>query len=89
MGGGIGYLNRRYGLSIDNLLSADLSRADAIFVFLWPGLMAKLRGKVLAEMRPGSLIVSYEHRFPEWEPEKRDEKLHVFLYRVPERALRP
>lgn len=46
-----------------NLLDADLSEADLVYAFLSPWLMKKLRCKVLREMKAGSVLVSYDHRF--------------------------
>jgi len=69
-----------------NLLEADISSADVVFVFLWSRIMERLKEKITSEMKPGSLVVSYWHRFRGWEPEASDEKLRVYLYRVPHTA---
>lgn len=69
-----------------NLLQADISKADVVFVFLWDGIMQKLKTKVLAEMKPGALVVSYYHQFHGWEPERQDKAKRVYAYRVPPRA---
>jgi ribosomal protein L11 methylase PrmA len=66
-----------------NLMSADISKADIVYVFLWEGIMQRLREKVLREMKPGSVVVSYYHRFAGWQPEREDKDKRVYLYRVP------
>jgi hypothetical protein len=66
-----------------NLLEADISGADVVYVFLWPGIMEKVRSKVLKEMRPGALVVSYWHRFRDWTPEVEEPELRVYAYRIP------
>jgi len=72
-----------------NLLDADISQADFVFVFLWDGIMQKLGYKAIREMKTGSMIVSYYHRILGWEPEREDAKNRVFLYKVPEKVLEP
>jgi predicted O-methyltransferase YrrM len=66
-----------------DLLEADISAADIVFVFLWHGIMQKLKDKALREMKPGSLVVSYFHEFDGWTPERQDRKAKVYLYRIP------
>ena len=72
-----------------NLLDVDLSEADVAIAFLTPRLMKKLKRKVVREMKPGSVVVSYDHRFEGWAPEIEDAELSVRLYRVPSRYSAP
>jgi ribosomal protein L11 methylase PrmA len=65
-----------------NLLEVDLSSADIVYVFLWEGIMQKLRSKVLREMKPSSVVVSYYHKFDDWEPEAEDTPNKVYMYRI-------
>jgi ribosomal protein L11 methylase PrmA len=65
-----------------NLLEADLSSADIIFVFLWEGIMQKLEEKATREMKEGSRIVSYYHPIRDWVPDREDAKNKVYLYTV-------
>lgn len=65
-----------------NFLKVDLSNADAIFIFLSSEgkIMERLLSKIKEECRPNTRIVSFEHRFKNWEPTKIDG--HLFLYSV-------
>lgn len=65
-----------------NLLDVDLREASKVFFFLTPLLMRRLQDKVAIEMRAGSLVVSVDHRFPDWRPLESVENVH--LYVVPE-----
>ena len=68
-----------------DLLDVDLSEADVALAFLTPRLMKKLKRKAVREMKPGSVVVSYDHRFEGWVPEVEDAESSVRLYRVPAR----
>ncbi|MDH2901108.1 MAG: class I SAM-dependent methyltransferase [archaeon] len=63
-----------------NFLSVDLSKADAIYLFLSGGtkIMKNLEPKLLRELKEGVKIASYVHSFQKWTPEAsvRDIKIY-------------
>jgi ribosomal protein L11 methylase PrmA len=68
-----------------NLMDVDISSADVVYVFLWEGIMQRLKVKALAQMKPGSAVVSYYHKFDGWKPEKEESQMRVYRYRIPAR----
>lgn len=79
---------RRHGLpgvSVvrGNLLNVDLREASKVFFFLTPLIMRRLQDKVGREMRPGSLVVSVDHRFPDWKPTASVENVHLYVVEAP------
>lgn len=75
-----------------NFFSADLSKANVILCFLTPAAMPRLEKKLLAELKPGSRVVSMAFQIrglPLAEKSKPDEHATpIFLYRIPERSVR-
>ena len=72
----------------EDLFEADFSEATVVTLYLLPVLNVKLRPKLLAELRPGTRIVS--HAFDmgtEWEPERTVtvDSSTIYLWTVPER----
>jgi len=67
-----------------NMFDVDLSNADGVFIFLSSEgkIMEKLRGKMFREMKPGSRVVSFVHKFKDWEPDKIVRNLT--LYKIPD-----
>ncbi|KKW42505.1 MAG: hypothetical protein UY92_C0006G0066 [Candidatus Magasanikbacteria bacterium GW2011_GWA2_56_11] len=59
----------------------NLSGATVVTLFFIPGKMDKLAHKLLAELAPGTRIVSAGFQFPGWHYEKKDGT--VYLYLVP------
>lgn len=54
-----------------NLFDADISRASVLTMYLLPSVNLKLRPRLLAELKPGTRIVSHDFGLGEWEPDKR------------------
>ena len=51
-----------------DLFQADLSEATVVTLYLLPDINLKLRPKLLAELRPGTRVVSHNYDMVDWEP---------------------
>lgn len=70
-----------------DLFTADISEATVVTLYLLDSLNEKLRPKLLAELKPGTRIVSHAFRMGDWKPEKTAEVdgRSVYFWTVPER----
>jgi SAM-dependent methyltransferase len=74
-----------------DLFQTDIADATAVMLFLWPSVNLALRPKLLAELKPGTRVVSHWHDMGEWKPEQtrlvrvRGRAHPVYLWTVPER----
>ena len=55
-----------------NVLTAELSPASVVTIYLLPGLLDKLKPRFMAELRPGTRIVTHGFRMSGWEPDRTD-----------------
>lgn len=62
-----------------NLMDVDLRGASKVFFFLTPLLMRRLQEKIEKEMPSGALVVSVDHRLPDWEPQESVENVHLYV----------
>lgn len=53
-----------------DMFEADLSPATVVTLFLYPDVNMKLRPKLMAELRPGTRVVSHWHDMGDWEPDR-------------------
>lgn len=74
-----------------NFYDQDLSDADVVICYLFPGVMKKLQEKFEKELKPGARVISYSFPMIEWHPKKtlatRENKPKNFLvyrYDVPD-----
>ena len=62
--------NSKVVLVRGNFLDKDLSKADAVFVFLTTPMIKKVSAKLKKELKPGTVIMSYGFEFPGWQIER-------------------
>lgn len=69
-----------------NAFKADLSDADAVYMFLMPDTYESLRPKFEKELKPGARVVSYVWPIPGWTPvhvDRAEGKPALYLYEAP------
>ena len=73
---------------LGDLFETDISGASVVTLYLLTDLNIKLRPKLLAELKPGTRVVSHAFSMGEWQPEHMAEVSgsRVYLWRVPERS---
>ncbi|MFH2105326.1 MAG: 50S ribosomal protein L11 methyltransferase [Parcubacteria group bacterium] len=57
---------------------ADLKEFDIVFLFLIPYKMGRMEKKLQSELRPGTQVISHGFKFPNWQPEKKEERILVY-----------
>ena len=60
----------KVGFTQGDVLVTDISRATVVTVYLLPGLMGKLQSRFIAELQPGTRIVSHEFTMAGWLPDR-------------------
>jgi len=60
----------RVSFQRQDVLAADVSRATVLTLYLLPGMMERLRPKLLKELKPGTRIVSHDFDLGEWKPDR-------------------
>lgn len=70
-----------------DLFKTDFSDATVITLYLLPELNVRLRPRLLAELEPGTRIVSHAFRMGDWEPEETREigGRMIYLWKIPKR----
>lgn len=73
---------QNFKLFLQDFFRADLSQADIVFCFLMPKALAKLKTKLEQELKPGTKIISFAFKIPDWQPYhiiKGDQQLPVYF----------
>ncbi len=60
----------RVRFAAQDLFKTDFSEASVVTLYLFPELNAKLLPKFLAELKPGTRVVSHQFGIGDWKPER-------------------
>ena len=70
---------------VQDLFKTDVSKATVMMLYLYPHINLRLRPKLLAELKPGTRIVSNTYNLGEWREDAKEwvEGYEVYVYVVP------
>jgi SAM-dependent methyltransferase len=70
----------------EDLFEAKIGKATVVMLYLWPHVNLKLKPKLLAELKPGTRIVSHSHDMGDWKPDKEIEVQghRIYFWVVPQ-----
>jgi ribosomal protein L11 methylase PrmA len=69
-----------------DLFQSDFREATVVTLYLLPDLNVKLRPRLLAELKPGTRILSHQFEMGDWKPEKKLEANGrvIYFWTIPE-----
>ena len=88
----------RTAFEAGDALRADLSRASVVTIYLLPALLDQLRPRLLAQLRPGSRVVTHAFGMTGWTPDRSErvrlrarhegqgDESRIFLFVIPANA---
>jgi SAM-dependent methyltransferase len=63
-------VSERTRFEVQDLFETDLSKANVITMYLLPDVNLKLRPRLIAQLRPGTRIVSHDYDLGDWPPDE-------------------
>jgi SAM-dependent methyltransferase len=80
-----GGVERRVRFRAEDLFATPLGKASVVTLYLLPHVHALLHGRLLAQLRPGSRVVSHAFPIADWAPAAQEmvERRSLYLWTIP------
>ena len=65
-------VQNRVRFAVRDLFETDFSEASVLVLYLFPELNARLKPRILGELKPGTRVVSHQFLIGDWPPLKRE-----------------
>lgn len=71
-----------------DLFKADIHEASVVTLYLLPSVNARLKPRLLEQLKPGTRIVSHSFDMPDWQPAAKQsvDGRTIYLWVIPEKA---